>query len=87
MKITKINRLGSVHVIFLSYYYRERTELKWKIYMIHALPKRNRRDFQTFYIRPRSEVDSAQWDWGIINKIIHTTFFIFLCKINFIAEK
>ncbi len=24
-------RLGSIHVVFLSYYYWERTELKWKI--------------------------------------------------------
>ncbi len=34
-------RLGSVHVIFLSYYYRERTELKWKIYMICPFPNKN----------------------------------------------
>ncbi len=60
-------RLGSIHVIFLSYYYRQRTELKWNIYIIHALPKRNWREFQTFYIRPRSGTDLAQWDWGINN--------------------
>ncbi len=34
-------RLGSVHVIFLSYYYRERTELKWKNCMIYPLPNKN----------------------------------------------
>ncbi len=59
-------RLGSIHVVFLSYYYQERTKLKWKIYMIRALPNRNWCEFQTFYIRPRSSTDSAQWDWGII---------------------
>ncbi len=58
-------RLGWVHVVFLSYYYRERIELKWKNYMIYALPNRNWHEFQTFYIRPRSGTDSAQWDWGI----------------------
>ncbi len=67
-------RLGSVPVVFLFNYYRERTELKWKSYMIRVLPKRNRRDFQTFYICPRSPVGSAQWDWGIRM----STFFIFL---------
>ncbi len=55
-------RLGSIHVVFLSYYYRERTELKWKIYMIHPFPNRNWSEFPTSYIRPRSGVDS---DWGI----------------------
>ncbi len=34
--------------------------------MIRTIPKRNGREFQTFYIRPRSGVDSAQWNWGII---------------------
>ncbi len=58
-------QLGSVHVVFLSYYYRERTELKWKIYMIHPLNNKNWCEFQTFYIRPRSAVDSAPWDLGI----------------------
>ncbi len=57
--------LGSVHVLFLSYYYRERTELKWKMYMIHPFPNKNWREFQNFHIRPRSAVDSAQWDWDI----------------------
>ncbi len=33
--------------------------------MILALPNRNWCEFQTFYIRPRSGTDSAQWDWGI----------------------
>ncbi len=27
--------------------------------------KKNGREFLTFYIRPHSAVDSAQWDWGI----------------------
>ncbi len=58
-------QLGSVHVVFWSYYYRERTELKWKIYMIRPFPKRNWREFQTSYIHPHSGIDLAQWDWGI----------------------
>ncbi len=33
--------------------------------MIPALPNMNWREFQNFYIRPRSGTDSAQWDWGI----------------------
>ncbi len=41
-------RLGSVHVVFLSYYYRERIKLKWKIYMIHRYPNKNWRKFQNF---------------------------------------
>ncbi len=57
--------LGSIHVIFLSYYYRERTELKWKIYMIRPFPNKNWHEFQNFYICPRSAVDSAQWNLGI----------------------
>ncbi len=59
-------QLGSVHVVFLSYYYWERNELKWKIYMICPFPNMNWREFQTSYIRPHSGVDSAQWDCGII---------------------
>ncbi len=32
--------LGAIHVIFLSYYHRERTKFKWKIYMIsHSLTR------------------------------------------------
>ncbi len=58
-------RLGSVHGIFLSDYYRERAEFKWKIYMIRPFPKKNWCEFQNFHIRPRSAVASAQWDWGI----------------------
>ncbi len=27
--------------------------------------KKNGHEFLTFYIRPRSSVDSGQWDWGI----------------------
>ncbi len=38
-----------------------------KIYMIRTLPNRNWREFQTFYIRPCSGTDSAQW--GIIADI------------------
>ncbi len=34
-------QLGSVHVIFLSYYYPERTELKWKMYMIRPFLNTN----------------------------------------------
>ncbi len=58
-------QLGSVHVVFLSYYYRERTELKWKIYMICPFPNKNWREFQIFYILPCSAVDLALWDLGI----------------------
>ncbi len=53
-------QLGSVHVIFLSYYYWERTELNWKMYMIRPSL------LIYFYIRPCSAVDSALWDLGII---------------------
>ncbi len=59
-------RLGSIDVIFLSYYYWERTELKWKMYMIHPFPTKNSRKCQNVHIRPRSAVDLAQWDWDII---------------------
>ncbi len=58
-------RLGSVHVVFLSYYYRERTKLICKMFMIRSFPNKNWCEFQNFHIRPRSAVDSAQWDWGI----------------------
>ncbi len=47
-------RLGSVHVIFLSYYYWERIKLKWKIYMIHSFPNKNWREFQIVYNHPHS---------------------------------
>ncbi len=70
-------RVGSIHVLLFSYHYRKRTELKWKIYMIRALPNRNGSEFQTFYIRARSGTDSAQWDWGIIGEstgVIITTY-------------
>ncbi len=40
-------RLHSVHVVFLSYYYRERTELKWKMYMIRPFPNKNWCEFGT----------------------------------------
>ncbi len=63
-------RLGSIHVVFLSYYYREITELKWNIYMIRPFPKRNWHEFQTSYIRPHSGVDSAQWDRGISRHLL-----------------
>ncbi len=53
-------RLGSIHVIFLSYYYQERTKLKWNIYMIRPFPNKNWHEFQNFYIRPCSAVDLAQ---------------------------
>ncbi len=33
--------------------------------MIRPFPNKNWREFQNFHIRPRSAVDSAQWDWGI----------------------
>ncbi len=60
-------RLGSVHFIFLSYYYWERTELKWKIYMIRPFPNKNCHEFQYLYIRSCSAVDSAHWALGIRN--------------------
>ncbi len=62
-------RLGSVHVIFLSYCYWERTELNWKIYMIGPFSNKNWREFQNvskLVCRPCLAVDSAQWDLGII---------------------
>ncbi len=37
--------------------------------MIRAIPNRNGREFETFYIRPRSGVDSAQWNWCIIGSL------------------
>ncbi len=58
-------RLGSINVVFLSYYYRERNKLKWKIYMIRPFPNKNWWEFQIFYIRPYSAVHSAQWDLDI----------------------
>ncbi len=58
-------RLGSIHVVFLSYHYRERTELKWKMYMIRPFPNNNWCEFQNFHIRSHSAVDSAQWDWAL----------------------
>ncbi len=60
-------RLGSVYVVFLSYYYQERTELNWKIYMICLFLNKNWCEFQIFYIRPHSAADSAQWDLDIMN--------------------
>ncbi len=56
---------------FLSWLHtcRERTELKWNIYMIRVLPNRNEREFQTFYIRACSSTDSARWDWGIMSAL------------------
>ncbi len=35
------------------------------------LTKTNGHEFQTFYIRPRSAVDSAQWDWGMTVRLGH----------------
>ncbi len=34
--------------------------------------KKNGGEFLTFYICPRSAVDSAQWDWGIKRKTYET---------------
>ncbi len=31
--------------------------------------KKNGPEFLTFYIRPRSAVDSAQWDWGTVTNL------------------
>ncbi len=67
-------RLGSVHVVFLSYYYRERTEFKWKMYMIRRFPNKNWCEFKNVHIHPRSAVDSAQWDWGITGCFIETIY-------------
>ncbi len=58
-------RLSSVHIVFLSYYYRERTKFKWKMYMIRPFPNKNWPEFHNFHIHPCSAVDSAQWDWVI----------------------
>ncbi len=54
--------LGSVHVIFSSYYYRDRTKLKWKNYMICPFPNKNWRKFRIIL---HSAVDLAHWDLGI----------------------
>ncbi len=59
--------LGSIHVVFLSYYYQERTELIWNIYMIRPFPNKNWCEFQKFYICSCSAADLAQWDLGIID--------------------
>ncbi len=58
-------RLGSTHVVFLSYYYRQRTELKWNIYMIRPFLNKNWCEFQNVYICPCWAVDWVQWDLGI----------------------
>ncbi len=55
--------LCSIHVVFLSYHYRERTKLKWKIYMIPPFPNKNWHEFQNFNICPCSALDSAQQDF------------------------
>ncbi len=60
-------RLGFIHFVFLSYYCRERTELNWKLYMICPFPNKNWCECQKFYIHPRSAVDLAQWDLGIMH--------------------
>ncbi len=52
-------RLGSIHVIFLCYYYQERTKLKWKFHD-SSLPKQELALISNFYICPSSAVDSAQ---------------------------
>ncbi len=53
-------RLGTIHVVFLSYCYWERTKLKWKMYMIHPVPNKNWSEFQNFHIHPHSAVDSVR---------------------------
>ncbi len=61
---------GSVHVVFLFYYYQERTKLKWNIYMIRPFPNKNWCEFQFFYIRPHSAVDSAQRHLATMHKMV-----------------
>ncbi len=38
---------------------------KRRFYAFDPPIKKNGYEFQTFYIRPHSGVDSGQWDWGI----------------------
>ncbi len=38
---------------------------KRRFYAFDPPPKKNGHEFQSFYIRPHSGVDSGQWDWGI----------------------
>ncbi len=75
-------RLGSIHVIFLSYYYRERTQLNWKMYMIRPFSKKNWSEFQNIYIHPHSAVDSGQWDLGIRIRFIYLTQYNINCMFS-----
>ncbi len=52
-----------------SYYFRTFNHAQLKkirFYAFDPLTKKNGHEFQTFYICPRSGVDSGQWDWGIM---------------------
>ncbi len=54
-------------VFFLcSCFYWERTMPNWKKKLFDPSTKKNGCQFQIFYIRPSSAVDSAQWNLGII---------------------
>ncbi len=63
----------------MSYYYLTTIEKKTspnKKVLIRTPLNRNEREFQTFYIRPRSGTDSEQWDWGITYSTCEATWWI-----------
>ncbi len=75
----------------MSYYYltiiEKEPSSNEKFTSIRALPNRNGREFQTFYIHERSGTDSAQCDWGIIMEPILSWPIVFFCttlKINWV---
>ncbi len=45
-------------------------------FLIRAPCNRNRCEFRTFYIRPHSGTDSAQWDWGMKHSTVETCIII-----------
>ncbi len=54
---------------YMSYYYLttiEKEPSPNEKFLIHAPCNKNRHEFRTFYIRPHSGTDLAQWDWGIM---------------------
>ncbi len=54
------------------YYFRTFNHAQLIYFFFYAFDpptKKNGHEFQSFYIRPHSGVDSGQWDWGIIDRI------------------
>ncbi len=60
-------RSCKIRVMFFLclYFYWEKNGSNWKQKWFDPSTKKNGREFQLFYIRPCSAVDSAQWDMGI----------------------